>query len=232
MIASSTAVTINQRQKHIALAIDLLLGIGMPMLVMALHYIVQPHRVDIIEGYGCQPVTWPGIPALFAVTWWSPLLTIIAAGYGGKWQSSISQCPGQADINSLRSRRFAIFSLPTFAIPCSSEIFQRWFGQPPLSTADGPRERRYHPWLACNIIHFNCKHSTKAIVSFVGLGSSWLVSYRTVPCIYRPSRCSKNNSYCLAKMASAPLIYHILPVLRSVNRCDGGICQMVPSNSG
>ncbi|ADV24257.1 Pheromone receptor STE3p, putative [Cryptococcus gattii WM276] len=82
MIASSTAVTINQRQKHIALAIDLFLGIGMPMLVMALHYIVQPHRVDIIEGYGCQPVTWPGIPALFAVTWWSPLLTIIAAGYG------------------------------------------------------------------------------------------------------------------------------------------------------
>lgn len=110
MIASSTAVTINQRQKHIALAIDLFLGIGMPMLVMALHYIVQPHRVDIIEGYGCQPVTWPGIPALFAVTWWSPLLTIIAAGYGGKWQSSISHYPGRADIKTL----FAVVALRFF----------------------------------------------------------------------------------------------------------------------
>lgn len=92
MIASSTAVTITQRQKRIALAVDLFLGIGMPVLVMALHYIVQAHRFDIIEGYGCQPVTWPGVPALFAVTWWSPLLTIIAAGYGGKQRSSISQC--------------------------------------------------------------------------------------------------------------------------------------------
>lgn len=82
MIASSTAVTITQRQKRIALAVDLFLAIGMPVLVMALHYIVQAHRFDIIEGYGCQPVTWPGVPALFAVTWWSPLLTIIAAGYG------------------------------------------------------------------------------------------------------------------------------------------------------
>lgn len=90
MIASSTAVTITQRQKRIALAVDLFLGIGMPVLVMALHYIVQAHRFDIIEGYGCQPVTWPGVPALFAVTWWSPLLTIIAAGYGGKQRSSIS----------------------------------------------------------------------------------------------------------------------------------------------
>lgn len=92
MIASSTAVTITQRQKRIALAVDLFLAIGMPVLVMALHYIVQAHRFDIIEGYGCQPVTWPGVPALFAVTWWSPLLTIIAAGYGGKQLSSISQC--------------------------------------------------------------------------------------------------------------------------------------------
>ncbi|ODO03101.1 hypothetical protein I350_05946 [Cryptococcus amylolentus CBS 6273] len=82
MIASSTSVTITQRQKRIALAIDLFLGIGAPLLVMALHYIVQSHRFDIVEGYGCQPVTWAGIPALFAVTWWSPLLTLIAAGYG------------------------------------------------------------------------------------------------------------------------------------------------------
>ncbi|KAK8846719.1 hypothetical protein IAR55_005806 [Kwoniella newhampshirensis] len=82
MIASSTKVTITQRQKKIAFVVDMLLGIGLPFIVMALHYIVQAHRFDIMEGYGCQPVTWPGVPGVLAVQIWAPLLSVIASVYG------------------------------------------------------------------------------------------------------------------------------------------------------
>ncbi|KAJ7197927.1 pheromone A receptor-domain-containing protein [Mycena pura] len=59
--------------------LDIMLCWGFPMLVMALHYIVQGHRFDIVENIGCLPaiyVSWPSliildlsafIPALLAL---------------------------------------------------------------------------------------------------------------------------------------------------------------------
>nr|XP_019047498.1 hypothetical protein I302_04113 [Kwoniella bestiolae CBS 10118]OCF26428.1 hypothetical protein I302_04113 [Kwoniella bestiolae CBS 10118] len=65
-----------------AVSIDLFLGILLPVIVMALHYTVQPHRFDIFEGYGCQASVWWSLPAIFAVSWWPVLLSLIAAVYG------------------------------------------------------------------------------------------------------------------------------------------------------
>ncbi|KAF8809920.1 STE3-domain-containing protein [Phlegmacium glaucopus] len=55
----------------------------LPILFMGLHYIVQGHRFDIIEGYGCRPATYISIPAIFIV--WIPpvVLSTIAIGYAG-----------------------------------------------------------------------------------------------------------------------------------------------------
>ncbi|PPR02536.1 hypothetical protein CVT24_001962 [Panaeolus cyanescens] len=47
---------------------------GLPMVFMALHYIVQGHRFDIIEGYGCRPTTYYSIPGIFIV--WLPPVVI------------------------------------------------------------------------------------------------------------------------------------------------------------
>ncbi|KAJ7441457.1 putative fungal pheromone GPCR, STE3-type [Mycena galericulata] len=44
--------------------LDIFLCWGVPVMVMALHYIVQGHRFDIIENLGCIPaiyVSWPSI---------------------------------------------------------------------------------------------------------------------------------------------------------------------------
>ncbi|TEB19609.1 STE3-domain-containing protein [Coprinellus micaceus] len=43
------------------------MGFGMPIVFMALHVIVQGHRYDIIEGYGCRPTTYYSIPSIFIV---------------------------------------------------------------------------------------------------------------------------------------------------------------------
>nr|BDD37065.1 pheromone receptor [Rhizopogon roseolus] len=60
---------------------ELLMCFGLPMIFMGLHYIVQGHRFDIIEEYGCRPTTYVSIPAIFLI--WVPplLLSVIALGF-------------------------------------------------------------------------------------------------------------------------------------------------------
>ncbi|PPQ94357.1 hypothetical protein CVT25_000685 [Psilocybe cyanescens] len=52
--------------------------IGFPLIIMALHYIIQGHRFDIIEDYGCRPATYFSIPAIFIV-WLPPILSALGA---------------------------------------------------------------------------------------------------------------------------------------------------------
>ncbi|KAJ7278692.1 GPCR fungal pheromone mating factor [Mycena rebaudengoi] len=51
---------------------------GLPLIFMALHYIVQGHRFDIIEDYGCRPSTYFSIAAIFLV-WIPPMLMATAS---------------------------------------------------------------------------------------------------------------------------------------------------------
>ncbi|KAF9522493.1 pheromone A receptor-domain-containing protein [Crepidotus variabilis] len=51
---------------------------GLPIICMAIHYVVQGHRYDIIEGYGCRPATYFSIPGLFIV-WLPPIIMSVVA---------------------------------------------------------------------------------------------------------------------------------------------------------
>ncbi|KAG2133641.1 GPCR fungal pheromone mating factor [Suillus bovinus] len=55
---------------------ELFMCFGLQMVSMGLHYIVQGHRFDIIEGYGCRPATYVSIPAIFLI--WLPPLVLSA----------------------------------------------------------------------------------------------------------------------------------------------------------
>lgn len=83
-IASSRLVAMNQRQKRIALAVDLAVGLGIPAIVMTLSYIVQPHRFNILEGYGCEFFGYSSIPAFFLYFMWPLLISTVSAVYGCK----------------------------------------------------------------------------------------------------------------------------------------------------
>lgn len=62
-VAMSTAADKKRRR-----IIDFCITIGFPVLIMALHYIVQGHRFDILEDIGCNPSVYMSIPALFILT--------------------------------------------------------------------------------------------------------------------------------------------------------------------
>ncbi|KAG2040962.1 GPCR fungal pheromone mating factor [Suillus americanus] len=52
---------------------------GVPLMYMALHYIVQGHRFDIIEGFGCRPTVYVSIASIFLI-WVPPLVFSLGAG--------------------------------------------------------------------------------------------------------------------------------------------------------
>ncbi|KAG8724956.1 a-factor receptor [Ceratobasidium sp. 395] len=76
-IATIQSVSDDRAARRRRVMIDLFLGIGLPIIVMALSYIVQDHRYDINEDLGCWPVTYPTLLAIPLVLTW-PLFIGIA----------------------------------------------------------------------------------------------------------------------------------------------------------
>ncbi|KIJ64363.1 hypothetical protein HYDPIDRAFT_112361 [Hydnomerulius pinastri MD-312] len=50
---------------------------GLPAVYIALHLIVQPRRVDLYDGFGCRPATYPAVTAVFLV-WIPPFILAFA----------------------------------------------------------------------------------------------------------------------------------------------------------
>lgn len=92
-IAASRVVTADRRQLRHTYIIDLSVGVGLPIIVMALSYIVQPHRFDILEGYGCDGYLYPCLPTIFIVQAPPIILSLVSACYGG--QSSSRNWPNR-----------------------------------------------------------------------------------------------------------------------------------------
>ncbi|KAK7030194.1 pheromone B beta 1 receptor [Favolaschia claudopus] len=51
---------------------------GLPILFMILHYVVQGHRFDIFQDYGCRPSTYFSILCIFII-WIPPILMALAS---------------------------------------------------------------------------------------------------------------------------------------------------------
>ncbi|KLO16521.1 hypothetical protein SCHPADRAFT_937868 [Schizopora paradoxa] len=54
--------------------IEGLTSAAVPLIFMLLHLVVQDHRFDIIEGYGCMPSVFPSYAAIFLI--WIPLMLL------------------------------------------------------------------------------------------------------------------------------------------------------------
>nr|AGL08103.1 pheromone receptor [Lentinula edodes] len=60
---------------------DVAIAVGLPILVLLLHMIVQGHRFDIIEEYGCSPTTYNTLPAYFLYYMWPVLIGLVSFVY-------------------------------------------------------------------------------------------------------------------------------------------------------
>jgi pheromone a factor receptor len=78
-IASIKSVTFSGSDRYRAILIDLAIGVGIPVLVMVLQYIVQGHRFDIFEDVGCRPFTYNTPPA-YPLVIFPPLVIGLISG--------------------------------------------------------------------------------------------------------------------------------------------------------
>ncbi|KAL4070136.1 pheromone A receptor-domain-containing protein [Scleroderma yunnanense] len=80
-IAVIKSVSVTREDKRRAMIVDLFITIGIPVVVMALHYVVQGHRFDILEDVGCWPAIYNALPAYFLVFMWPTLLGCVSFVY-------------------------------------------------------------------------------------------------------------------------------------------------------
>ncbi|CAL1697581.1 unnamed protein product [Somion occarium] len=73
LVASGRVVRLMHDDHRRRRIFELAMCILVPVVLMALHYVVQGHRFDIVEAIGCQPATYYSVPAVFIV-WFPPLL--------------------------------------------------------------------------------------------------------------------------------------------------------------
>ncbi|KZT19586.1 STE3-like pheromone receptor [Neolentinus lepideus HHB14362 ss-1] len=80
-IACMQTVSISRAEKRRAILVDSLVSVLLPVIVMALYYVVQGHRFDIFQEVGCYPVVYDTLPSYFLINMWPVLLGCISAVY-------------------------------------------------------------------------------------------------------------------------------------------------------
>ncbi|KAI0370942.1 STE3-domain-containing protein [Pilatotrama ljubarskyi] len=80
-IASTSYVTVSARERRRAIWIDIAIGVGIPVIVMVLHYVVQGHRFNILGDIGCVPTIFNTPLAYPLVYMWPPLLACVSFVY-------------------------------------------------------------------------------------------------------------------------------------------------------
>ncbi|KAF8963266.1 GPCR fungal pheromone mating factor [Flammula alnicola] len=76
-ISSVRQVNTSYKEKRRRMLFDCLMCWGIPIIYMALHYIVQGHRFEIIEDLGCRPAIYNSIQSILIV-WVPPLVVVVA----------------------------------------------------------------------------------------------------------------------------------------------------------
>ncbi|PIL26107.1 hypothetical protein GSI_11861 [Ganoderma sinense ZZ0214-1] len=80
-IANVSAVSITRADKRRNIITDLLIGLGIPLLAIAVYWFYQGHRFDILEGMGCleaYPNTWLALILYFL---WPIPIGLVSATY-------------------------------------------------------------------------------------------------------------------------------------------------------
>lgn len=70
-----------RESKRKEMVVDLGIGLGIPLLSMALSVIPQGHRFDIFEELGCMPAIYSTIAALLLINLWPLMIGIISGIY-------------------------------------------------------------------------------------------------------------------------------------------------------
>ncbi|KAI0040540.1 STE3-like pheromone receptor [Auriscalpium vulgare] len=78
---NTVSITVKDKIRNVY--IDLAIGMGLPILVMIMHVVVQGHRFNILEDVGCIPVIYNTPPAYPLVFMWPVVIGCVSFVYAG-----------------------------------------------------------------------------------------------------------------------------------------------------
>lgn len=85
IIASKQTAFKDQREKTRVFAIEITIGIVIPLLEILFHFIVQGHRMDEFQDFGCMAPIYPTVATIFLVMLYPIIITVISAVYGSEY---------------------------------------------------------------------------------------------------------------------------------------------------
>ncbi|CUS11399.1 unnamed protein product [Tuber aestivum] len=144
VMSHKVSVIKTKRARRRELVQDLLLSLGLPAWIMAVHYLVQPSRYSLLATTGCTPTiddSWPSIPLILV---WPPIISLVSAYYAGLVLARVHRYRQQfADIlrssnSGLTTSRFIrlfVLSLVLVAVnlPLTFYIFYRNLDSPRIT---------------------------------------------------------------------------------------------------
>ncbi|RXW13263.1 hypothetical protein EST38_g12588 [Candolleomyces aberdarensis] len=80
-IANAQSVAISRVEKIKGLLVDTSICVLFPLVYLVMVYVVQGHRYDILEQFGCFPAIYNTIPTYFLSTMWPLVIGTISACY-------------------------------------------------------------------------------------------------------------------------------------------------------
>ncbi|KAF7974532.1 hypothetical protein HWV62_13763 [Athelia sp. TMB] len=127
LIATVRSVTTTKAEKRRAIYVDLAIGVGIPVLEMILQVVVQGHRFDVYETFGCFPTTY-GTPVAYAlVLTWPTIIGMISACYCtltiialAKRRSEYNTMLSNGGVNS--SRYLRLMALAAIDVLCTTPL--------------------------------------------------------------------------------------------------------------
>ncbi|KIK78557.1 hypothetical protein PAXRUDRAFT_834510 [Paxillus rubicundulus Ve08.2h10] len=172
-IARIHAVTVTQAEKRRAILIDTLICVLLPLVFIALQYVVQGHRFDIYEDVGCYPFIYNTIVAFFLNESWPILIGLVSTVYcalsiGQFYRRRAQFNQFLASNKSLTSSRyFRLMALAMTEIICTVPLasFMIW-----LNTTAQPVE----PWVSWENTHYDFSRVAQ-YPAFIWTQNHWLL---------------------------------------------------------
>ncbi|QRV97742.1 STE3-type pheromone receptor [Ceratobasidium sp. AG-Ba] len=149
-IKEVTSVSYSRKRE---LAINLVLGVGVPALMIPLYSVVQSSRYTIIEDIGCWPSTYPTLLVEFMVHIWPVLISCASFIYAGltiraflKTRRQFSKVLSESGAGLSLSRFFRLMALAATDMVCALPLSLYFLIADPLTA-------QYLPWVSWSVTH-------------------------------------------------------------------------------
>ncbi|KAI0040541.1 fungal pheromone STE3G-protein-coupled receptor [Auriscalpium vulgare] len=165
-IASVRNATVTHQMKVRRIIFDLCMCWGLPMLYMTLHTVVQGHRFDIVENFGCRPTIYVSVVAIFLVFIPPLVLSVGTLGFAGmalvhffRRRVTFAKHLAQTDsaMTSARYFRLMLMAIVEMVFTTVISSLNVWF-----TSRDGLR-----PWLGWDGVHSGFKQIGQFPFAFI-----------------------------------------------------------------